>query len=62
VRRFILTFDDGKQVKSTGREGGGDFAHVLPVHNGKVVRFHEYMGTAAAAAAHRGDKYDEAGA
>jgi len=36
-------------VKSTGREFGGDFAHVFTVHN-------------AAAAAHRRDKYDEAGA
>ena len=42
--------------------GSGDFAHVLTVHNGKVVRFHEYMDTAAAAAAHRRDKYDEASA
>ena len=49
-------------VKSTGREFGGDFAHVFKVHNGKVVTFHEYMDTAAAAAAHRRDKYDEAGA
>lgn len=28
----------------------------------RVVRFHEYMDTAAAAAAHRRDKYDEADA
>ena len=41
------------RVKATGREFGGDFAHVLTMHNGKVVRFHEYMDTAAAAAAHR---------
>ena len=50
------------RVKSTGREFGGDFAHVFTVHNGKVVRFHEYMDTAAAAAAHRRDKHNEAGA
>jgi uncharacterized protein len=43
------------RVKSTGREFGGDFAHVFTVHDGKVVRFHEYMDTAAAAAAHRKD-------
>ena len=49
-------------VKSTGREFGGDFAHVFTLDNGKVVRFHEYMDTAAAAAAHRRDKYDEAAA
>ena len=47
------------RVRSTGREFGGDFAHVFTVHNGKVVRFHEYMDTAAAAAAHRRDKYDD---
>jgi hypothetical protein len=47
-------------VKSTGREFGGDFAHVFTMSNGKVKRFHEYMDTAAAAAAHRRDKYDEA--
>src|SRR6266498_260341 len=41
------------RVKSTGREFGGDFAHVFTINNGKVVRFHEYMDTAAAAAAHR---------
>src|SRR3990172_1882590 len=40
-------------VKSTGRQFGGDFAHVFTVHDGRVVRFHEYMDTAAAAAAHR---------
>jgi len=43
------------RVKSTGREFGGDFAHVFTVDDGKVVRFHEYMDTAAAAAAHRKD-------
>jgi uncharacterized protein len=41
------------RVKSTGREFGGDFAHVFTVNDGKVIRFHEYMDTAAAAAAHR---------
>src|SRR5437773_9054777 len=45
------------RVKSTGREFGGDFAHVFTVDNGNVVRFLEYMDTAAAAAAHRRDKY-----
>ena len=41
------------RVRSTGREFGGDFAHVFTVNEGKVTRFHEYMDTAAAAAAHR---------
>lgn len=49
------------RVRSTGREFGGDFAHVFTVHDGKVIRFHEYMDTAAATAAHRRDKYDQAG-
>jgi uncharacterized protein len=43
------------RVKSTGMEFGGDFAHVFTVGKGKVIRFHEYMDTAAAAAAHRRD-------
>ena len=43
------------RVKSNGREFGGDFAHVFTVLDGKVVKFHEYMDTAAAAAAHRKD-------
>src|SRR6266496_1403679 len=43
------------RVKSTGREFGGDFAHVFTVHDGKVVKFHEYMDTAAVAAAHQKD-------
>ena len=50
------------RVKYTGREFGGDFAHVFTVSNDKVIRFHEYMDTAAAAAAHRKDKHDEADA
>ncbi len=41
------------RVKSTGRAFGGDFAHVFTVRDGKVIRFHEYMDTAAVAAAHR---------
>jgi len=50
------------RVRFTGREFGGDFAHVFTLDNGRVIRFHEYMDTAAAAAAHRRDTYDEAGA
>jgi ketosteroid isomerase-like protein len=44
------------RVKATGREFGGDFAHVFTVRDGKVVRFHEYMDTAAAAAAHQRER------
>jgi hypothetical protein len=32
---------------------------VFTMCNGKVKRFHEYMDTAAASAAHRRDKYDD---
>lgn len=41
------------RVKSTGREYGGDWAHVFTIRDGKIVGFHEYMDTAAAAAAHQ---------
>jgi uncharacterized protein len=41
------------RVKETGREYKGDFAHVFTVSDGKVVRFHEYMDTAAAMTAYQ---------
>ena len=41
------------RVKSTGREYGGDWAHVFTVRDGKIVGFHEYTDTAAAAAAYQ---------
>lgn len=40
-------------VKSTNHAFGGDFAHVFTIRDGKIVAFHEYMDTAAAAAAYR---------
>ncbi|MBV9865451.1 MAG: nuclear transport factor 2 family protein [Abitibacteriaceae bacterium] len=40
------------RAKATGREYGGDFAHVFTVQDGRVSHFHEYMDTAAAAHAH----------
>ena len=40
------------RVKSTGREFEGDFAHVFTIRNGKIVAFHEYTDTAAAANAY----------
>ena len=39
------------RVKRTGREYGGDWAHVFTVRDGKITGFHEYMDSAAAAAA-----------
>ena len=33
------------RVKSTGREFGGDFAHVFTMSNGKVIRFHHPVRT-----------------
>jgi ketosteroid isomerase-like protein len=41
------------RVKSTGREYGGDWAHVFTVRDGRISGFQEYMDTAAAAAAHQ---------
>jgi uncharacterized protein len=37
------------RVKETGQEYGGDWAHVFTVRDGKIVGFHEYTDTAAAA-------------
>jgi ketosteroid isomerase-like protein len=41
------------RVKSTGREYGGDWAHVFTIRDGKITGFHEYTDTAAAAAAYQ---------
>ena len=41
------------RVKATGREYSSDWAHVFTVRDGKVVNFHEYMDSAAAANAYR---------
>jgi uncharacterized protein len=41
------------RVKRTGREYGGDWAHVFTVRDGKVEGFHEYMDSAGAEAAFR---------
>jgi ketosteroid isomerase-like protein len=39
------------RTKETGREYGGEWAHVFTVREGKIAVFHEYTDTAAAAAA-----------
>lgn len=41
------------RVKATGREFSSDFAHVCTLRDGKIVRFHEYMDTAAEVRAHK---------
>jgi len=41
------------RVKATGREFSSDWAHVCTVRNGRIVRFQEYMDTAAEMKAHR---------
>jgi len=41
------------RVKATGREYGADWAHVFTIRDGKVVNFHEYTDSAAAAAAYQ---------
>jgi hypothetical protein len=35
------------RVKTTGREIASEFAHVFTVSNGRIVRFQEFMDTAA---------------
>ena len=35
------------RVKATGREIASEFAHVFTVTNGRIVRFQEFMDTAA---------------
>ena len=48
----VVALGDYKwRVKKNGREYGGDFAHVFTVRDGKIVGFHEYMDTSAAAGA-----------
>ena len=40
------------RVRKTGREYGGDWAHVFTVRDGKIAGFHEFMDSAAARAAY----------
>ncbi|HEX8144891.1 MAG TPA: nuclear transport factor 2 family protein [Pyrinomonadaceae bacterium] len=41
------------RAKKSGREYGGDWAHVFTIRDGKIAGFHEFMDTAAAAAAYQ---------
>ena len=41
------------RVKKSGREYGGDWAHVFTVRGGRIEGFHEYMDSARAEAAFR---------
>ena len=40
------------RVKKSGREYGGEWAHVFTVRDGRIAGFHEYMDSAAAVAAY----------
>jgi hypothetical protein len=40
------------RVKATGNDFSSDWAHVFALRDGKIVRFQEYMDTAAEAKAH----------
>jgi ketosteroid isomerase-like protein len=40
------------RVKKNGREYGGEWAHVFTIRDGRIAAFHEYMDSAAAAAAY----------
>ncbi len=39
------------RARETGRDFGGDWAHVFTIENGKITGFHEYTDTAAMASA-----------
>lgn len=41
------------RVKTSGREYGGDWAHVFTVRDGRISGFQEYTDTAAATTAHQ---------
>lgn len=41
------------KAKESGKQFGGEWAHVFTVRNGKIASFHEYMDTAAAAKAYK---------
>ena len=41
------------RARTTGREFGGDWAHVFTIRDGKIVGFKEYTDTAVISAAHR---------
>lgn len=41
------------RVKATGKEFNSDWAHVYTVRNGKIVKFQEYLDTAAEIKAHQ---------
>jgi ketosteroid isomerase-like protein len=51
--KVVVLGDYSWRVKKNGREYGSDFAHVFTVRDGKIVAFHEYMDTAAAADAYK---------
>jgi ketosteroid isomerase-like protein len=42
------------RVKATGREIASEFAHVFTVKNNRIVRFQEFMDTAAFVAGYAG--------
>ena len=50
--KIVALGDYHMRVNSTGQAFEGDWAHVFTIRNGKVMKFHEYTDTAAAAAAY----------
>src|ERR1044071_3444414 len=52
-REFVALGTYNWRVKQTGREYGGDWAHVFTVRDGRITGFHEYMDSAQAEAAFR---------
>ena len=45
--KVIVLGDDTGRVKATGTVVDTEWAHVMTIRNGKVVRFHEYEDTSA---------------
>jgi ketosteroid isomerase-like protein len=51
--RVVVVGNYAWRVKATGKEFSSDFAQVYTVRDGKIVKFHEFMDTAAEFKAHR---------
>jgi uncharacterized protein len=53
--KVVVLGHERHRVKSTGRIHEGDWVQVFTLHDGKVVRYREYVDTFALVAAFRGD-------
>jgi ketosteroid isomerase-like protein len=51
--KVVVLGHEAWRVKATGRMVEDDWTHVFTLHDGKIVKFHEYLDTAAAVAAYQ---------